>query len=78
MLKPNKHSHPDATVLAAAAVVLAELRRKRAVRYDDLKAKLSTRTRSADYLFTPAVTLLYILGLVDYLPKVDAFEYTGR
>jgi hypothetical protein len=78
MLKPNKHSHPDATVLAAATVVLAELRRKRAVQYDDLKAKLATRSRGAEYLFTPAVSLLHILGLTEYLPKVDSFEYTGR
>lgn len=78
MLRPNKHSHPDATVLAAATVVLTELRRKRAVPYGDLKAKLATRSRGADYLFTPAVSLLHLLGLADYLPKIDSFEYTGR
>ena len=43
MLRPNKYSHPDETVLAAATTLLKELRRSRAVPYDDLKAKLDKR-----------------------------------
>ncbi|AQA20597.1 hypothetical protein BTZ20_5108 [Rhodococcus sp. MTM3W5.2] len=31
-----------------------------------------------DYLFTPAVSLLYLLGLVEYLPKADAFEWNRK
>lgn len=78
MLNPNKHSHPDETVLAAATVVLRELRRKRAVSYDDLKSVLAKRSRGTEFLFTPALSLLYILGLVNYLPTIDSFEYTGQ
>ncbi|MEU4445462.1 ABC-three component system middle component 8 [Actinosynnema sp. NPDC050801] len=78
MLLPNKHSHPDETVLAAATLLLKALRRKRAVAYDELKAVLEKRSDSADYLFTPAVSLLYLLGLVDYRKTVDTFEYTGK
>lgn len=37
MLRPSKHSHPDQTTLAAATVLLRELRRNRAVKFDDLK-----------------------------------------
>ncbi|GAA5152521.1 hypothetical protein GCM10023340_32990 [Nocardioides marinquilinus] len=77
MLLPNKHSHPDQTVLAAAVTILKELRRKRVVTYDDLKASLDVRVRSADYLFSPAVSLLYLLELVEYRPTVDSFEYVG-
>lgn len=77
MLLPNKHSHPDQTVLAAAATLLKELRRKRVVTYDDLKAALDAHVRSADYLFSPAVSLLYLLDLVEYRPTVDSFEYVG-
>lgn len=77
MLRPNKHSHPDQTVLAAATVLLRELRRRRAVPYQDLKVVLDKKARGADYLFTPAVSLLHLLDLVEYRSTVDAFEYSG-
>ncbi|EEP73097.1 hypothetical protein MCAG_03424 [Micromonospora sp. ATCC 39149] len=78
MLRPNKHSHPDQTVLAAATVLLAELRRKRAVPYADLRAVLDKASRGSDFLFTPAVSLLYLLGLVEYRATTDLFEYAGK
>lgn len=78
MLRPSKHSHPDQTVLAAATVILRELRRKRAVEFDELKQRLGDRTAGSDYLFTPAVSLLFLMGLVEYRPASDLFEYTGR
>lgn len=77
MLRPNKHSHPDQTVLAAATVLLRELRLRRAVPYQDLKTVLDKKTRGADYLFTPAVSLLHLLELVEYRSTVDVFEYSG-
>lgn len=78
MLLPNKHSHPDETVMAAATLLLNVLRRKRAVHYEELKSALNKRSDSADYLFTPAVSLLYLLGLVRYKKTVDTFEYAGK
>lgn len=77
MLTPHKHSRPDDTVLAAATVLLAALRSGRVVSYDSLRSKLAKKSRSSDYLFTPAIDLLYILGLVEYRPTVDSFEYVG-
>ncbi|WP_280431693.1 ABC-three component system middle component 8 [Nocardia brasiliensis] len=77
MLIPNKHAHPDETVLAAATVVLKELKRRRVIPYGDLREVLGKRVGAVDFLFTPAVSLLYVLGLVEYLPKVDSFEYRG-
>jgi hypothetical protein len=78
MLLPNKHSHPDETVLAAATLLLKKLRRKRAVQFDELKAVLNRKSDSADYLFTPAISLLYLLDLVDYKETIDTFEYSGK
>lgn len=77
MLSPNKHSHPDQTILAAATVLLREVKRARAVSYTDLKSLLAKRTRGSDYLFSPAVSLLFLLGLIEYRPKIDSFEYKG-
>ena len=79
MLLPNKHSHPDRTVLAAAAILLRELRRKRIVGFDDLiRVIVPTTGPSAEVLFLPAVSLLHILGLVEYHAAVDSFEYRGE
>lgn len=79
MLRPGKHSHPDQTTLAAATVLLKQLRRKRVVPYDELKAILDRSTRGgAEYLFTPAVSLLHLLDLLEYRPAADSFEYRGK
>lgn len=78
MLLPHKHSHPDQTVLAAAAAILRALRRHRAMTYDELKDAASGRVLDIDYLFTPAVSLLHLLGLVEYRSTVDTFEYLGN
>ncbi len=77
MLRPNKHSHPDQTVLAASTVLLRELRRKRAATYTELRDALAEHTRSAEFLLLPALTLLHLLGLVEYRATVDSFEYAG-
>lgn len=78
MLRPSKHSDPDLTVLAASTTLLRELRKKRAVPFDDLKAALGRSSKSAEFLFLPAVSTLFLLGLVDYRPTTDAFEYLGQ
>jgi len=75
MLRPNKHSHPDQTVVAASTVLLKELKKTRVVRFDDLKLILDKSVKGSDYLFTPAVSLLHLLGLVEYRPTTDLFEY---
>lgn len=78
MLRPSKHAHPDQTTLAAATLLLRELRRNRAVQFDDLKKVIDKRTTGADYLFAPAMSLLYLMGLVEYRPTADVFEYVGQ
>lgn len=77
MLLPSKHAHPDATVLAAATVALNALSKKRVLTFGELKYVIEKKTRSAEYLFTPAMSVLFLLGLVEYRPTVDAFEYVG-
>jgi hypothetical protein len=66
MLTPNKHSHPDQTVLAVAASLLKVL-----------KTEKVHEIRGADYLFVPAVSFLFLLGLLDYRANSDIFEYVG-
>lgn len=78
MLTPNKHSHPDQTVVAVATAALRELKAQRAVSYQELRSAVSRSSTAGEFLFAPAVSLLYLLDLVRYLPKIDSFEYKGN
>ena len=78
MLRPTKHAHPDQTVIAVATVILGRLKRRRSEDFDGLKQHVVKTVQRSPTLFLPAVNLLFLLGLVDYHPKTDAFEYTGR
>lgn len=76
MLQPTKHSHPDRTVIYISTVLLKRLRTKRVEEYSKL-LKLAAKVQNGDLLFMPAVNLLYLLGLIEYRPKIDSFEYVG-
>jgi hypothetical protein len=77
MLRPSKHSHPDRTVINVSMLLLARLRARRVEEYDALKKLVKKNISGGDVLFLPAMNLLYVLGLVEYRPKTDAFEYLG-
>lgn len=77
MLRPNKHSHPDKTIINIAWLLLARLKRKRLEEYDALRQYTRKAVAGSDYLFLPALNFLYLLGLIDYRPKTDAIEYVG-
>ncbi len=78
MLRPTKHAHPDKTVIAVAALLLHRLKKQRVESFDGLRRYLSATREGVGALFLPALNLLFALGLVEYRPKTDAFEYTGR
>ncbi len=75
MIRPSKHAHPDLTVMSVAFFILERLKTKRTDNYSDLMALVEQRTANAKTLFLPAVNLLFMLGLIRYLPKADRFEY---
>jgi hypothetical protein len=77
MLRPSKHSNADLTVVAIAAFILARLKKKRLIAYQVLFDELVARRPLASELFTPAISLLFLFGVVEYRPKGDSFEYTG-
>jgi hypothetical protein len=57
--------------------LLKRLKKNRLARFDDLRRLANRTIRGADPLFLPALSFLYILGLVEYRPKTDAIEYVG-
>ena len=77
MLRPTKHSHPDRTVVNVALILLARLRARRLEDYDALLTYTRNAVVGGDVLFLPSLSLLYLMGLVDYHPKTDAIEYVG-
>ncbi len=77
MLRPSKHSHPDRTVIHVSLLLLGRLKTRRVEDYDALKKLVKKNVSGGDVLFHPAINLLYLLGLVEYRPKTDAFEYLG-
>lgn len=78
MLRPTKHSHPDRTVVSVSFVLLARLKSRRVESYDALRSYIKNRVRGSDALFLPALNFLYLLGLIEYRPKTDAFEYVAN
>jgi hypothetical protein len=78
MLRPTKHSHPDRTVINVALLLLARLKARRVEDYDGLSKYAKKAVVGGDVLFLPALSFLYLMGLIDYRPKIDAVEYVGQ
>ncbi len=77
MLRPTKHSHPDRTVINAALLLLARLKLRRLDAYDSLRKHTKKLISGGDFLFLPALNLLFLIGLIVYHPKTDSIEYVG-
>lgn len=78
MLRPTKHSHPDRTVINVAMVVLVRLKDLRIVNYSDLLSHTKKSVMGGDVLFLPALSFLFIMGLIEYRPKTDSIEYINN
>lgn len=77
MLRPTKHSHPDRTIISVALLLITRLRNRRIEEYDALRTYVKKTVRGGDVLFLPALNFLFVLGLIEYRPKIDSFEYLG-
>lgn len=77
MLRPTKHTHPDRTLVFAAFMILGKLKKSRTEQYGKLKEFTKRTVEGGSFLFLPALNLLFLLGLVEYRPKNDSFEYVG-
>jgi hypothetical protein len=77
MLRPTKHSHPDRTIINVSLILLARLKDRRLEDYDKLRKYAKKTVIGGDVLFLPALSFLFLLGLIEYRPKTDAVEYVG-
>ncbi len=77
MLRPTKHSHPDRTVINASLLLLVRIKKRRLEKYEELLKFIKKSCARSDELFLPALSFLYLMGLIEYRPKVDSIEYVG-
>jgi hypothetical protein len=75
MLRPTKHSHPDRTILSVALLLIQYLKKRRIEDYGKLRAYAKKAVSGGDFLYLPALNLLFLLGLIEYRAKTDAIEY---
>lgn len=78
MLRPNKHSHPDKTIVSCAALILERVKANRICEYSDLIQYLEKKKVGVRELFVPALDLLFLLGLVVYHRKTDSIEFVNK
>lgn len=78
MISPHKHLNLDASLLRVAAIALRELRKRRVIEFEVLRAKvLKYVGPDADLAFLPAVNFLFLMGKIEYHIKNDSIEYKG-
>jgi hypothetical protein len=76
MIIPSKHLDLDRSALRISAEVLVELKRRRVLSYDRVVSLIKKRALDdGDIVVVPALSLLFLLGRMEYHPKSDVFEY---
>lgn len=77
MLRPTKHTDLDHSLVAVAALVLKRLQLKKVEDFSILRGLVRKNSFQDDVLIVPALCFLFSLGLIEYRPKADIFEYRG-
>lgn len=77
LLRPNKHAHPDRTVISLSLLLLVRLKARRLEDYYSLRKFAKRSVKGGDVLFLPALNFLFLIGLIEYRPKTDSVEYLG-
>ena len=74
IIRPSKHNDPDKTLIYATFLILKKLKNKKIMPYE-LLSIIKKEIVSGEYLFLPALSFLFLLGLIDYQAKTDMIEY---
>lgn len=73
----NKHHNPNKTTITISAIILVRLKKLRIDNYTNLKKFVLKKQNGSEPLLLPSLSLLFLLGLVEYKPKTDSVEYIG-
>lgn len=75
MIKPNKYTNIDLSVVNIGGVILKSLSSCPVQKYDELEdAVVSAYGSSAKVVFLNALSFLYLLGKINYQPSADAVQ----
>ena len=75
MLKPSKHADPSLSVLNIAGLTIEILQKNRILTHDELLASLTHQTSdSVKEVYHLALSFLYLVGKLEYIPEIDALR----
>jgi len=78
MLKPDKHLDPRFSVIHIGGLVIKALRETGMMTFNELLAVLMENTgEKVKEVYLPSLSFLFLLGKIQYHPKIDSFELTG-
>lgn len=76
MIKPDRHTNPDTSVINIGAFILKQLNSFYDISYDDLMKKVITNIgEEAKENYPYALNFLYLLGKIEYNEQTDSFKY---
>lgn len=76
MIKPDRHTNPDYSVINISAYVLRQLNAQYSISYDHLLEKVvKGMGEKAKENYPYALNFLYLLGKVNYKEATDTFTY---
>lgn len=75
MIKPDRHTNPDYSVLNIGAFILGQLNAHYAVSYDYLLERVKTYLgEESEENFPYALNFLFLLGKINYSQESDTFK----
>jgi len=78
MIKPDRHTNPDTSVINIGAFILKQLNSFYDISYDNLMKKVVENIgEDAKENYPYAINFLYLLGKVEYLEQTDSFRYNA-
>ncbi len=72
---PTKHTNPDQTAIYAATLMLKYLTKNRICNFNELKSFIEKNIEGGEFLFIPALSILFLLGKIKYHIKTDSIEF---
>jgi hypothetical protein len=78
MIKPDRHTNPDTSVVNIGAFILKQINSFYDISYNDLMKKVIENIgEDAKENYPYALNFLYLLGKIEYLEQTDSFKYNA-
>lgn len=76
MLTPTKLLDLDTSVLRVVSIMVKALNPRGVMEFEQLRGLVKRRVGAdGDLSFMPALSLLYVLGRIEYHPQTDTIEF---